>query len=141
MKNIRYAEELFVPTEAEEQKLLFEWVAYQCAKYPELKLLYHIPNEGKRSASGGADLVRQGLKKGVPDICLPVPKGRYHGLYIELKRKKGGKVSTEQKNWIYSLTGQGYKATICRGWEEARAEILAYINPRSNVLDGGFRTC
>ena len=74
------------PIEAQEQKALFTWAELSLGKYPDLKWMYHIPNEGKRSKSNGAELVRQGLKKGVPDICLPVPRGKYHGLYIEMKR-------------------------------------------------------
>lgn len=76
------------PTEAQEQEALFRWADFAVGKYPEVKFLYHIPNEGKRSVYNGAALRRQGLKKGVPDLCLPVPSGKYHALYIEMKRKR-----------------------------------------------------
>lgn len=37
-----------VPTEAQEQMTLFSWAAMQSGKYPELNLLYHVPNGGSR---------------------------------------------------------------------------------------------
>ena len=70
-----------VPTESEEQQWLFKWAAYESAARSELKLLYHIPNEGKRSRATGGRLRAEGLKKGVPDVCLPVARGNCHGLY------------------------------------------------------------
>ena len=47
-----------VPTEAQEQMTLFSWAAMQSGKYPELNLLYHVPNGeqtqgGSGTASGG----------------------------------------------------------------------------------------
>ena len=116
-----------IPTEAEEQKMLFEWAAYNKVKYPALDLMYHIPNEAKRTPWGGYEQVQMGLRKGVPDICLPVPSGRYTALYIEMKRRKGGRVSDEQRGWIAALNRVGCKAVVCRGWEEARREIENYL--------------
>ena len=42
------ANKLPVPTEAQEQMTLFSWAAMQSGKYPELNLLYHVPNGGSR---------------------------------------------------------------------------------------------
>ncbi len=83
-------------TELTEQQAVMEWAEYQTGRYPELKLLYHIPNEGKRSVVNGANLKKAGLKKGVPDLCLPVAKGNYHSLYIEMKKNKRCRPSAEQ---------------------------------------------
>lgn len=69
------------------QEMLFRWITYQLDEYPELALLYHIPNGGKRDAKTATILKRQGVKAGVPDLHLPVARGGYHGLYIELKVK------------------------------------------------------
>ena len=120
-----------VPTESEEQQALFRWAQLQSGRYPELKLLYHIPNEGFRSPATGARLRAEGLRRGVPDICLPAARGGYHGLYIELKRTKGGVASAEQLGWLVALREAGYAATICRGWDDARRRILEYLD-----LDG-----
>lgn len=115
-----------VPTEAQETEALFRWAQWAMGKYPELKLLYHITNEGKRSLSSGAALTRQGLKAGVPDLCLPVPCGGYHALYIEMKRK-GGKPSPKQLSWIEWLNLYGNRAVCCEGWEQAAKEIERYL--------------
>lgn len=73
-----------VPTEAQEQMTLFSWAAMQSGKYPELNLLYHVPNGGSRHKAEAGRLRAEGVKAGVPDLCLPVARGQYHGLYIEL---------------------------------------------------------
>ncbi len=115
-----------VPTEAQEQEALFRWADFAVGKYPEVKFLYHIPNEGKRSVYNGAAMRRQGLKSGVPDLCLPVSNGKYHALYIELKRK-GEKPSLQQQNWIDWLNMYGNRAVWCQGWETAAKEIERYL--------------
>lgn len=114
------------PLESLEQTWLFQWVATQENRYPELKLMHHIPNGGKRDKKTAKNLKIEGVKAGVPDICLPVSRHGYHGLYIELKRK-GGKPSVEQKKWIKELEKQGYKAVIKEGWIEAAKEIIDYM--------------
>lgn len=116
-----------VSSEAQEQEALFSWAEIVMHKHPELKLLYHIPNEGKRSKVYGAALKRQGLKKGVPDLCLPVARGGFHGLYIEMKRK-GEKPSADQLAWIENLVQQHYFATVCEGWEHAARVLLKYLS-------------
>ena len=60
-----------VPTETQEQIALMEWAAVMQGRYAELALLFHIPNEGKRSYQVGGQMRRMGLKRGVPDLfCL-----------------------------------------------------------------------
>lgn len=115
------------PTESQEQQRLFQWAKMQSGKYPELELMYHIPNEGKRSRITGRRMVAEGLKKGVPDICLPVARGGNHGLYIELKRTKDWKITEEQENWMRDLMGQGYEVALCIGWEKAADVIVNYL--------------
>ena len=115
------------PTEAQEQEALFRWAAYSRVKYPELELLFHVPNGGGRNLIEAAHLKAQGVKPGVPDICLPVPSGRYTALYIELKRRKGGVVSDAQRGWIAALNRVGCRAVVCHGWDEAREEIERYL--------------
>ena len=117
-----------VPLEDTEQRIIFQWAAMEAAARPELGLLYAIPNGGKRAIKTAIALKAQGVKSGVPDMCLPVARGEYHGLYIELKRQRGGTVSDNQKEWITALTGQGYKAEVCRGAEEAIKVIKEYLN-------------
>lgn len=118
---------MMVPTEAQEQEALFRWAAYAAGRWPQLRLLYHVPNGGSRHPAEAAHMKAQGVKPGVPDICLPVPVGRFAALYIELKRKRGGRVSEEQRGWIEALNRAGNRAVVCRGWDEAREEIVRYL--------------
>lgn len=115
------------PHEADEQKAIFARCELLISRYPELKHLYHIPNGGSRNHIEAAHLQKQGVKPGVPDICLPVARGGYHGLYIELKRRAGGVVSKSQKEWLSFLARQGYCACVCRGADEAMNVILKYL--------------
>ena len=117
-------------TESQEQQLLFEWAALSAGKWPELALMYHIPNGGSRSKAEAGRFKAEGVKAGVPDICLPVARGGYHGLYIELKRVKGGRVSPAQQGWIAALRDQGYCACVCKGWDDAAHVIKAYLEGR-----------
>ena len=116
-----------VAKEAQEQTMLFEWARLSITKYPELELLFAIPNGGSRNLIEAAHLKAQGVKPGVPDICLPVPSVRYTALYIELKRRKGGVVSDAQRGWIAALNRVGCRAVVCHGWDEAREEIERYL--------------
>lgn len=117
-----------VPTEAEEQIALFEWATLQSGRFPELALLYHVPNGGSRNKIEAARLRAQGVKSGVPDLCLPVARGANHGLYIELKRQRGGRISEER---IDGLLKQGYAAAICKGWQEAASVIIDYLRQKT----------
>lgn len=114
-------------SEAQEQQALFQWAAWEKRRYPELDMMYHIPNGGRRDPREGRSLRMEGVKPGVPDICIPVPNARYTALYIELKRRKGGRVSDAQRGWLAALNRVGCRAVVCNGWEEARDEILEYL--------------
>lgn len=113
-------------SEAQEQTALFQWAMLARQKYPQLELLHHIPNGGKRDKREAGALKRQGVKAGVPDICLPVPRNNYHGLYIELKVGKN-KTSKFQNEWIENLREQGYCVEVCYGWNAARDVIEKYL--------------
>lgn len=116
-----------VPTESQEQQCLFRWAAYQSAFLPELDMLYHVPNGGSRRKSEAGRFRAEGVKAGVPDLCLPVARGGYHGMYIELKRQKGGRTSPEQERWMKALKEQGYFVVLCEGWEAAAKLIMFYL--------------
>jgi hypothetical protein len=122
-----------IATESEEQSTLFQWAARNEHQHPELKLLYHIPNGGLRNKPVAVRLTAQGVRRGVPDLCLPVARGSYHGMYIELKRRVGGKIAPEQMGWLEELGRQGYYALVCKGWEQAKNEIEKYLNTADAV--------
>jgi hypothetical protein len=112
--------------ESEEQQALFRWAKLSEGRLPELKLLHHIPNGGKRNPREAARLKLEGVRSGVPDISLPVARGRYHGMYIEMKADKG-RLSENQIEWMDRLRRQGYLVALCHGWEEAAKIIEKYL--------------
>lgn len=114
-------------TEHGETAALLERVELSCARWPELALMFHPANEGKRSASAAGKLKAEGLKRGVPDLWLPVARGGYHGLVIEMKRPKHEKPTADQEWWIKQLREQGYRATWCQGQDEAWKVIKDYL--------------
>lgn len=117
------------PTESQEQQLIFEWAEYQRGKYPELGLMYHIANEGQRSAATGARLKAEGLKPGTPDICLPVARGSFHALYIELKKRSVSAVPTDaQVERMKALALAGNAVCWCWGADAAIEIIKRYLD-------------
>ena len=112
-----------IQSETQEQRQLIQW----CRTRPELQFIFHIPNE---SIGGQGWIVRNrqmGVKGGVPDLMLPIPANGYHGLFIEMKAQKG-RLSNEQKKWIDCLNAFGYLAIVAYGWEDAKCQILHYLN-------------
>lgn len=114
-------------SEYEEQRAVIQWAEIAQKRHPELALLLHIPNEGKRSFAQTQALKNIGLRKGVPDLFLPVARGAYHGLWVEMKAR-GGRLSKEQGGWIESLRVQGYVAEVCYGAEDAVSVIKHYLS-------------
>lgn len=116
------------------QIALFCWSATPEVRqrWPELKWLFAIPNGGFRTKSQGGRLKAGGVKRGVPDTCLPIKRGRYPGLWLELKRPKSargraGTTSDDQDVWIEHLRSQGYACAVCVGWDEARECLISYL--------------
>ena len=115
------------PSEDQEQAWLVAWLRRE---HPSVRI-FSIPNGGGRSKAQGAILKATGTSPGVPDLMIPAPRGQHHGLFVEMKRTKGGSVSKEQKDWIAYLQAQGYQAIVCRGFEEAKREIECYLSTTS----------
>ena len=111
-------------TEDNEQRQLIQWAK----TIPEGQFLYHIPNENAAGQKWGIRNKQLGVRSGVPDLCLPIPAGGYHGMYIEMKTKSGT-TSEQQDRWLSALNAFGYRAVVCHGWEEARDAIIGYLEP------------
>lgn len=118
-------------TEAQHQAEVIKWSQRSdiLERYPEVKLLFHIPNGGGRSPQTAHLMKLTGVKAGVPDLCLPVARGKWHALYIEMKTKTG-QASPEQKRWHRDLMEQWNLAMVCKGWEAAVSTIEAYLEGR-----------
>lgn len=117
-----------VPTESWEQQQVIKWSQQPSVRqlYPELALLYHIPNE-RADKVQAAILKAMGVKPGVPDLHLPIPSGRYHGLYIEMKALDGAPDS-DQLRWAEHLKANGNAHAFCYGWKQATEVLTWYLN-------------
>lgn len=89
--------------------------------------VFHIPNGGSRNKLEAANLKRQGVKAGVPDLFFPVARWDYHGMFIEMKYGRNG-TTQAQKAWIDLLEKNGYLVHVCYGFDEARALIDWYFD-------------
>lgn len=119
-------------TEYEHQKAVFSWAKQPSihSKYPELSMLFHIKNETKGGARQVAIDKANGVKRGVPDLFLPVPSDKYHGLFIEMK-KVGGRASSDQIWWLEHLNANGYACAVCYGWQQATEVLQWYLNQKT----------
>ena len=120
-------------TEHHEQRKVFEWARLYESRYPELAIMFAVPNGGDRHPAVAAKLKAEGVRPGVPDIVLPVPRGGFHGLFIEMKSDKG-RASHDQLKYISTLNRNGYYAMVCRGFDEAVEAIRCYL-ALTNHLD------
>lgn len=110
-----------------EQSLLIQWAEMAKHRVPELGLLYAIPNGGHRHPAVAGKLKAEGVKSGVPDLCLPVARGGYHALYLEMKAGPAARVSPNQTYWHAKLREQGCAVRVCYGWDQAREAIEQYL--------------
>lgn len=116
------------------QTALFGWAAMPDVqiKYPELQWMFAIPNGGLRDKITASNLKAEGVKEGVSDIFLPVPRGSWAGLFIEMKRPKSargraGVTKSSQEKFIEAMVALGYGGYIAKSFEEARDVIIAYL--------------
>lgn len=80
-------------------------------------LVFHVPNEGKRSKTYGAKLKRMGVLAGVPDLFVFANGWVYA---IEMKAKNSGKASAAQRKVMDALYKQGdVLCAVCHGYEAA----------------------
>lgn len=106
---------------------LFKWAKLAEKGLPEVRWMFAVPNGGARNVIVASKLKAEGVKRGVPDVMLPVSRGGYHGLWIELKAGKN-RTSAEQDDWIAALLRAGYLVQVVWDeWQEAQAIIERYL--------------
>lgn len=88
--------------------------------------VFHIPNGGSRNKLEAANLKRQGVKAGVPDLCFPEARRGYHGLFIEMKAGTN-RTTRNQDEWITLLQENNYCVLVCYGFDAARKVIDWYF--------------
>lgn len=120
------------PLEHDEQVALVQWAAAQEHKWPELAWLFAIPNGGHRSKRVAIQLQAEGLKAGPSDLCLPVRRDPYAGLWLELKRRNATRSALKrpQREFGRFVFGQGYAWAVARGWEEGAELITKYLEAK-----------
>ena len=116
-----------------EQAAVIEWAMLARIPNPPIAYknrvsdyLYHPANGGKRSPREAARLKKQGVKAGVLDLHLVIPRPPYAGLWIEMKWGKN-KPTDEQKSWAEIVTAYGSKAIVCYSAREAIDAIVDYL--------------
>jgi hypothetical protein len=96
-------------------------VAYVNRVWPE-NMMYHPANGEHRNKATAARLKRSGVRRGVPDLCVPYGGGRH--FYMELKSPKG-RVSKAQHAYIEQLRRWGHTVAIIRSIDDVRNSFRA----------------
>ena len=117
--------------EAAEQENVIKWARDNEKTYPFLWMLHSSLNGVKLSKIQAGKALKQGMKKGVPDLFLPVKQGGFSGLYIEMKSAKG-RVSVEQSRYLKCAAENGYSVVVCYSAVEAINTIKAHLEQQNN---------
>lgn len=133
---MRYCENMVVkdfnPLEDDECIAFSDWL--KANNIPHAHIANESRSNSKNAMIRGAKLKKMGQSRGVWDYEVFIPikgvTGRidcYELVKIEMKRRKGGTVSVEQKQWgkIYELAGLNCK--ICKGADEAIAFVKKFL--------------
>ena|GEM_PF-330537 len=131
--------------EEDEQTALFAWL--NVAKWrgqPLSALAYAIPNGAKLAGTAKQQqfarsrLRRTGMQPGFPDVCLPIPAHPYHSLYVEMKKRHGGRVEPEQREWLAKLRWLGHDAHVAEGADHAKRLIVDYLARTGDAVVVGW---
>ena len=114
-----------IPTEHEEQRELVRWFRQT---WPGVRI-FAIPNGGARSPATAGRLKAEGVSSGVPDLFIPA-----WGLWVEMKRTKGGSLSAEQKDWIAYLESVRFCCIVGKGADDAKCKLQAFFNQHKDNL-------
>ena len=121
--------------ESKSQQAVIKWWAYawKVLRAPCEEVLYAIPNGGSRRIVEAVIMKREGVRKGVADLFLSVPKGGFAGFYIEMKTQTGV-IRTEQKQFLLTASKLKYCVAVCRSAEEAVEQITSYMRQPDTKL-------
>lgn len=120
-------------SESEIQQSCLQWFRLQYPRLAAEGMLFHIANEGVRMGAMGSRMKREGIVRGVADLCLAIPSHGYSALYIEMKRPKtifhdATYQSPQQKEWQKNVEKYGNKYVVCRSVEEFKDIIKDYLS-------------
>ena len=90
-------------------------------------LIFAVPNGGLRNRRVAKQMKDEGLLAGVPDLVIAEARGGYHGLFLEMKRTRGGSLSDRQRGVGRQLRARGYYVAVAKGADEGVAVLEAYL--------------
>jgi VRR-NUC domain len=121
-------------SESAHQKAVIKWFDIAYPRFSSL--LWHTPNGGSRNKLEAFNLKLMGVRAGIPDLFLAVPRGTFHGLFIEMKSEKG-KLTALQEKQMALLWSMGYEVKCCHGWLMARDAIDEYLKGIEECVEWG----
>lgn len=118
-----------LPTESEHeiQTAFFDWIAIFEGRHPELRMFAAIPNGTYKGFMARLKYKSEGLRSGLCDVVGFIAKQNKHGILIEFKREKGGRISENQRRWIHDLRLNNYRVEVCYSAEEAISLVIDYL--------------
>ena len=114
-----------------EHKLQVACVRWFRLQYPD-KILFAIPNGGKRNIITARFLKDEGVLAGVPDLFLAEPSGGYAGLFIEMKVGRNT-LTNRQKIIIRQLKKAGYKVDVVRSLDQFIDVVNSYLGQEVKI--------
>ncbi len=108
------------------QSAFFAWVRLAEKMHPVLKLMFAVPNAGKRSFKTAAMMKAEGLRKGVLDVIFPVSRNGFIGLAIEFK-KPDEKMTAEQEDYADMLIKENWLVVVMTDQEAAIKVVKNYV--------------
>lgn len=123
-------------TEHSIQTAFFCWI--NLLKQEDLKWVHAIPNGGERNKITAGKMKAEGARSGVWDVFMPVPRGQYHGMYIEFKtpehrNHRNGGLKPNQMEFGQYAHGFGYRMYVAYTWREAAMALLLYLGDDSGL--------
>lgn len=116
-----------LPLEATIQAQFFDQLRLYEHRFPELKWFFAIPNGGHRHKATAGKLKMQGVKAGIWDTFLPVPRNGFHGLWIEFKRSPRHSLTDSQHDFGMFLIEQKYQRLIATSWQQGWSMTCEYL--------------
>ena len=117
--------------EHDEQVAVVQWWRQQYPKFAGLLFAsangLYLGGTPRQRAVRWALFEKSGGRAGVADLFLALSSRGFHGLWIEMKATKGGRLSQDQKDFIADMREQDYAAYACKGADSAIDTIKDYM--------------
>jgi len=116
------------PTEHQIQSAFFKWwdMNYRSP------LAWAVPNGGFRHITTAIKLKLEGVRPGIPDVFISIPKGKWSGLFLEFKTKTGT-LTKPQKFYLDALSKAGYQTAVVRSVDEAISVVHEYMKQSNEI--------